>query len=136
MHEVTVIARYSAGATNAGCTTVVGTRSSSVPVTIAGATSTTITVNQRVNPAADGFAPQGAYTSSAAGTLTVTITRDNTASTVADAVRDWARSIRRATDLDTEVTAYGVNVESDLWAPDDTDRPKYSITAQVMARST
>lgn len=55
---------------------------------------------------------------------------------VADAVRAWARSIRRATDLDTEVTAYGVTVESDLFAPDPTDRPRYSLTCQVMSRAT
>jgi hypothetical protein len=55
---------------------------------------------------------------------------------VADAVRDWCRSIRRATDLNTEVTAYGINVESDLWAPDDTDRPRYVLTASVMSRNT
>jgi hypothetical protein len=54
---------------------------------------------------------------------------------VADAVREWARSVRRATDLNTEVTAYGVTVESDLWAPDPSDRPRYAITAQVMARA-
>lgn len=54
---------------------------------------------------------------------------------VADAVRAWARSIRRATDLNTEVTAYGAVVESDLWAPDDTDRPRYVITASVMSRA-
>jgi hypothetical protein len=54
---------------------------------------------------------------------------------LADAVREWARSIRRATDLNEEVTAYGAVVESDLWAPDATDRPRYSITAQVMARA-
>lgn len=55
---------------------------------------------------------------------------------VADAVRTWARSIRRATDLDTEVTAYGVNVESDIWAPDGSDRPRYSLTCSVMSRAT
>lgn len=54
---------------------------------------------------------------------------------VAAAVRSWARSIRRATDLNTEVTAYGVTVESVIWAPDETDRPRYSITALVTARS-
>lgn len=54
---------------------------------------------------------------------------------VASAVLSWARAIRRATALTTEVTAYGVDVESVIWAPDDADRPRYSITASVMARS-
>jgi hypothetical protein len=54
---------------------------------------------------------------------------------VADAVRAWARTVRRATALNTEVKAYGVAVESDLWAPDPTDRPRYAITASVTARS-
>ena len=55
---------------------------------------------------------------------------------VADAVRAWARSIRRATDLDTEVTAYGVNVEADLFVPDPSDRPRYSLTVSIMSRAT
>lgn len=55
---------------------------------------------------------------------------------VAAAVRAWARTVRRATALNTEVTAYGVNIESVLWAPDAADRPRYSLTALVMARST
>lgn len=54
---------------------------------------------------------------------------------VADAVRAWARTVRRATALNGSVTAYGVNVESDIWAPDDTDRPRYAITASVTARA-
>jgi hypothetical protein len=54
---------------------------------------------------------------------------------IADAVRDWARSIRRATDLNAEVAAYGIDVESDLWAPDAADRPRYVITASVMSRA-
>lgn len=54
---------------------------------------------------------------------------------VAAAVRAWAQSVRRATALTEEVTAYAVTVESVLWAPDPTDRPRYSITALVMARS-
>lgn len=54
---------------------------------------------------------------------------------VAAAVRSWAQSVRRATALNEEVTAYAVTVESVLWAPDGADRPRYSITALVMARS-
>lgn len=55
---------------------------------------------------------------------------------LADAVRAWCRSIRTATDLDTITTVYGVNVDSDIWTPDATDRPRYSITCSVMARTT
>ena len=54
----------------------------------------------------------------------------------AAAVRSWAQSVRRATALNTEVTAYSVTVESVLWAPDPADRPRYSVTALVMARAT
>lgn len=55
---------------------------------------------------------------------------------VADAVRVWARSIRRATDLDGTTTAYGVTVESDIWAPDPSDRPRYTITCSLLSRTT
>lgn len=54
---------------------------------------------------------------------------------VADAVRTWAGGVRRATALNGTVVAYGVAVESDLWAPDPTDRPRYVVTAQVTARA-
>ena len=54
---------------------------------------------------------------------------------VAAAVRSWAQSVRRATALTEEVVAYGVTVQSVLWAPDPADRPRYVITAAVMARS-
>lgn len=55
---------------------------------------------------------------------------------LADAVRAWCRTIRTATDLDTITTVYGVNVDSDIWTPDATDRPRYSITCSVMCRTT
>ncbi|MGK2948988.1 MAG: DUF3168 domain-containing protein [Acidimicrobiales bacterium] len=55
---------------------------------------------------------------------------------VVSAVRTWARSVRGATALTEEVTAYGIDVESVIWAPDAADRPRYSVTALVTARST
>lgn len=54
---------------------------------------------------------------------------------VAAAVRAWAQSVRRATELNTEVVAYGVTVESVIFAADTADRPRYALTALVMARS-
>lgn len=54
---------------------------------------------------------------------------------VAAAVCGWARTVRRATDLTEEVVAYGITVDGPLWEPDNTDRPRYVITASVMARS-
>lgn len=54
---------------------------------------------------------------------------------VADAVRAWASAIRRATALNTEVVAYGVEVVGDVRSPDATDRPRYVLTTSVMARA-
>jgi hypothetical protein len=53
----------------------------------------------------------------------------------ANAVRTALQEIRGATALTATVTAYGAAVESDLWAPDPSDRGRYVITALVTARS-
>jgi hypothetical protein len=57
------------------------------------------------------------------------------ARTAADAVRAALHAIRGATALSETCTAYGAAVEADLWAPDPTDRGRYSITALVTART-
>lgn len=54
---------------------------------------------------------------------------------VADGVREALRDIRGATELTDTCIAYGAAVEADLWAPDPTDRGRYSITALVTARA-
>lgn len=53
----------------------------------------------------------------------------------ANKVRDALYAIRRATALTASVIAYGAAVESDLWAPDPSDRGRYVITALVTARA-
>lgn len=53
----------------------------------------------------------------------------------ANAVRTALGEIRGATALSPTVTAYGAAVESDLWAPDPSDRGRYVITALVTARA-
>lgn len=54
---------------------------------------------------------------------------------VADDVRTALQNIRGATSLTDTCIAYGAAVEADLWAPDPTDRGRYSITALVTARA-
>lgn len=53
----------------------------------------------------------------------------------ANAVRTALQGIRGATALNATTIAYGAAVEADLWAPDPTDRGRYSITALVTARA-
>lgn len=50
----------------------------------------------------------------------------------------WAqlRDINAETALTASVVAYGLNVESLVWNPDpDNDRPRYTLTAEISARS-
>lgn len=54
---------------------------------------------------------------------------------VADDVRTVLHNLRRGTALTEDVIAYGAAVESDLWAPDPTDRGRYVITALITARA-
>lgn len=57
------------------------------------------------------------------------------ARTAANAVRAALYAIRGKTALNASTIAYGAAVEADLWAPDPTDRARYSITALVTARA-
>jgi hypothetical protein len=57
------------------------------------------------------------------------------ARTEANAVRDALYGIRRATALTASVIAYGAAIESDLWAPDPSDRGRYILTALIPARA-
>lgn len=58
------------------------------------------------------------------------------ADTVRRAVRQALHDIRGATALNASTVAYGATVTDDRWLPDpNNDRPRYSVTALVTARS-
>lgn len=57
------------------------------------------------------------------------------ARTAANAVRAALYAIRGRTALNASCIAYGAAVEADLWAPDPTDRGRYSLTVLVTARA-
>lgn len=44
-------------------------------------------------------------------------------------------AIRTATPLNDQVVAYGVGIESVIWLPDPSDKPRYVVTAAVTARA-